>query len=317
MATATATASKTTVGVFETRAAAEKAVAELRSAGYRDDQIGMVAKDASGNTVKTDGAGETHAGDGLAIGAAAGAATGAAVGLGILAGVIPVVGPAIMAGTLGTILSNALGGAAIAGLAGALVGWGIPEDEAKFYEGEVQAGRFLVTVENGTRNDARGVFTKNGGYDHSTARATTGADASRTSSAYSASGAGQTVQLKEEQMRVNKDSTKVGDVQVRKEVHTEHKQITVPVEREEVVIERRAVSGAAASGDITAQEIRIPVKEERVHVSKETVVKEEVSVGKRKVQDTQTVTGDVRKEELVVETEGQAKVRQSNTSDRK
>ena len=54
-----------------------------------------------------------------------------------------------------------------------------------------------------------------------------------------------------------------------------------------------------------------------MRVSKEAVVKEEVSVGKRKVQDTQTVSGEVRKEEVVVETDGHAKVRQTDKTDKK
>src|SRR5437016_315385 len=68
---------------------------------------------------------------------------------GILAGVIPAVGPVPAIGTLGTALLNAAGGAALAGIAGALVGWGIPEEDARYYEGEVNAGRHLVTVECG------------------------------------------------------------------------------------------------------------------------------------------------------------------------
>jgi hypothetical protein len=164
------TAGKTTVGVFATRAAADKAIADLRAAGYRDDEIGLVGKDASGKTVKIDGAGETNVGEGAAIGAAAGAAAGTAVGVGVLAGVIPVIGPVLALGTLGTILLNAAGGAAIAGLAGALVGWGIPEDDAKYYESEVQAGRYVVTVDRGARSDdPMAVLTRHGGYDRSTA----------------------------------------------------------------------------------------------------------------------------------------------------
>jgi hypothetical protein len=156
----------TTVGVFESRAAADRAVADLRAAGYKDNQIGLVHKDTtSGKTRRTDGAGdETNAGEGAAIGAAAGAVGGAAVGAGIIAGVIPVIGPVLALGTLGTILANAAGGAAIAGIAGALIGWGIPEDDAKYYEGEVQAGRYLVTVDCGTGTDARDVITRHGGY---------------------------------------------------------------------------------------------------------------------------------------------------------
>jgi uncharacterized protein (TIGR02271 family) len=118
-----------------------------------------------------------------------------------------------------------------------------------------------------------------------------------------------TVQLREEQLRVTKTPVQTGDVKVRKEVHTDHKTVTVPVQREEVVIERRPAAGHA-TGDVRAEEIRIPVQEEKVNVTKETVVKEEVRVGKRKVSDTKDVSDDVRREELVVETDGKAKVRQ-------
>jgi len=123
-----------------------------------------------------------------------------------------------------------------------------------------------------------------------------------------------TVRLHEEQLKVNKTQQNTGEVQVRKEVHTEHKQITVPVEREEVVIERRPVSGTSTTGDIRAEEIRIPVKEEKVNVTKETVVKEEVSVGKRKVQGTETVGADLKKEELRVEETGDVRVKGNKKS---
>ncbi len=293
----------TVVAVFPTRERAEQAVAELVRAGFRTDQVGLVAKDAGGKTVRTDAAGGTNAAEGAAIGAAAGAGIGGLVGLGVLTGVIPVLGPVMALGTLGTILANAAGGAALAGLAGALVGWGIPEEDAKYYEGEVQAGRYLVTVAAAGRADeARRILHGHAGYDRASATRTTTA---------AAGGAGQTVQLKEEHLRASKEAVKTGDVTVRKEVHTEHQQVTVPVEREEVVIERRPASGPAA-GEIKAEEIRIPVKEEKVHVSKEAVVKEEVSVGKRKVTETETVAGEVKKEELKVETEGDVKVRKGD-----
>ena len=64
----TAKVKPTTVGVFVTREAADRAVADLKKAGYRDDQIGLVGKNAQGKTVKTDGAGGTKAGEGAAIG---------------------------------------------------------------------------------------------------------------------------------------------------------------------------------------------------------------------------------------------------------
>jgi hypothetical protein len=156
----------TKVGVFRTRDGADKAVADLRAAGYRDDQIGLVAKDEKGNAKRTDGAGTGKAGEGAMIGAAAGAASGAAIGVGILAGVIPVIGPILAIGTLGTILLNAAGGAAIAGLAGGLIGWGIPEEDAKYYEGEVNAGRYLVTADcSGRKDDSDTIFSRHGGYN--------------------------------------------------------------------------------------------------------------------------------------------------------
>jgi len=159
-----------TVGVFSTHEAADRAVADLKKDGYRDDQIGLVGKDASGKTVKMDGAGETHAGEGAAIGVATGATAAALVSLGLSFGVIPVIGPILAVGPLAAALISAVGGAAAAGITGALIGWGIPEEDAKYYEGEVKAGRFLVTVDRGDRaDDARGVFTRHGGYDRSTA----------------------------------------------------------------------------------------------------------------------------------------------------
>jgi hypothetical protein len=167
---ATATVRSTTVGVFATREAAERAIADLKRAGYRDDQIGLVGKNADGKTVKTDGAGDTHAGEGAAIGAATGAGAAALVSLGMSFGVIPVIGPILAVGPLAAALISAAGGAAAAGIAGALIGWGIPEEDAKYYEGEVKAGRYLVTVDRGDRaDDARGVFTRHGGYDRSSA----------------------------------------------------------------------------------------------------------------------------------------------------
>ncbi|HTH48334.1 MAG TPA: YsnF/AvaK domain-containing protein, partial [Candidatus Limnocylindria bacterium] len=256
----------------------------------------------------------TNAGEGAAIGAAAGAIGGAAIGAGIMAGIIPVVGPVLALGTLGTILVNAAGGAVIVGVAGALIGWGIPEEDAAYYENEVKAGRYLVTVECGYSDDVLNIIKRHGGSSRSAVCAMT--DTSRATGTASG-GAGRTVQVREEQLRADKQQVNAGEVKVRKEVHTEHKQVNVPVEREEVVIERRPASGRAPTGELKSEEIRIPVKEEQVRVTKEPVVKEEVVVSKRQVHDTKTVSGDVKKEDVVVETEGQAKVRQTGRTDKR
>ena len=157
-------ACSTIVGVFTARADAERAVAALRDAGYKDNQIGLVGRDADGKTVRRDGSGEPTAEEGAAIGAAVGAVGGAAVGMGILAGVIPVIGPVLALGTLGTVLVNAAGGAAAASIAGALIGWGVSEEDARYYEDEVQAGRYVVSVECGYGDDARDILSRHGGY---------------------------------------------------------------------------------------------------------------------------------------------------------
>lgn len=162
------TTCSTVVGVFYERHEADRAIDDLVKAGFRNDQIGVITRDAQGKTdVKQEGEDETHAATGAVTGAVAGAGVGGLVGLGVLAGVIPVIGPAIAAGTLATILTNAAGGAAVAGLGGALIGWGIPEEHAKYYDGELQAGRIVVTVHADDRCDiARTILESHGGYNH-------------------------------------------------------------------------------------------------------------------------------------------------------
>jgi len=332
----------TVVGVFESRADADRAVSALQQAGFTKDQIGVVARDAQGNVTdsnKEDGG--NYAGEGAVAGAVAGAGIGGLVGLGVIAGVIPIIGPAIAAGTLGTILLNAAGGAAIAGVAGALIGMGIPEEEAEYYEGELKSGRYLVTVKDARRyNDAWRILHGSGAWNQQNPRTTTGATTggrtgatagmtgtatgtatgaaagtmgAGTTTGHHAHGAGQTVQVREEELRAHKQPVQAGEVRVHKEVVTEHKTMDVPVQREEVVVERHAATGQRATGEIRqGEDIRIPIKEEQVRVEKVPVVKEEVTVGKRTVQDTERVAADVRKEEVRVEEQGDAKVRRND-----
>jgi len=124
-------------------------------------------------------------------------------------------------------------------------------------------------------------------------------------------------QMSDEQLHARTQPVETGEVRIRKEVHTEHKTMEVPVQREEVVIERHAPTGRAATSDVReGEEIRVPVMEEQVVVEKTPVVKEEVTVGKRVVQDTQRVAGEVRKEEVRVEREGDVDVRGGGTGTR-
>src|SRR5205085_11143867 len=94
------------------------------------------------------------------------------------------------------------------------------------------------------------------------------------------------------------------------EVVSERHNVEVPVTREELVIERKPATGREASRTDFEhdKEIKVPLTEERVQVEKRPVVREEVTVGKRQVQDTKNVGDDLRHEELRVEKEGDVSV---------
>lgn len=114
------------------------------------------------------------------------------------------------------------------------------------------------------------------------------------------------LQLREERLKVDKENVRTGEVNVDKHVETDHQEFDVPVERDEVTIERRSVDGERRAGgmedDLTDDDsIHIPVSEEKVNVDKESVVDEEVVVRKDKVQDTEHVSEDVRREEVDID----------------
>lgn len=126
----------------------------------------------------------------------------------------------------------------------------------------------------------------------------------------------QTLRLREEQLKVDKEAVQAGEVVVHKNVVEEQQTINVPVEHEEVYVERRPVTGDQADAlPIDGEEtIRIPVTEERIEVTKKPVVTEEIVVGKRTVQETERVQDTVRKETVDVDQNGNPIVRETNTN---
>lgn len=115
----------------------------------------------------------------------------------------------------------------------------------------------------------------------------------------------------EERLRVGTESREAGKVRLRKHVTTDTQRVDVPVQREEVVVDRQPIdpdSPEARAGGIDAtadSEETITLREERPVVNKETVATEKVNVDKRAVQDTAHVEGEVRREEIDVDsTEG-------------
>lgn len=157
--------------VFDTWAAASRAVDQLRVAKFRDDEIGIVSLESQRNGKHVDGATVTDDSVG------AGAATGAAVGgtLGILAALaslaIPGVGPIVAGGILGTTLGTAAAttvagagiGAAAGGLLGAITSLGFSEDDARWYEEGVRKGGTLVTVHSDRMDEAVRIMEQEGG----------------------------------------------------------------------------------------------------------------------------------------------------------
>jgi uncharacterized protein (TIGR02271 family) len=194
---------------------------------------------------------------------------------------------------------------------------GVPEEDAQRFDQGFRAGGTLVTVNAGARPDeARDCLHESGADLGTMGRgrvAGSGSTAGTSSSSVSDQDT-QSLQLREEQLRAEKERVQAGEVRVRKEVVTEERTLEVPVIREEVVVDRRpAAQGQQASGRIDdGEEIRIPLMEEEVHVEKTPVVREEVSLKKRQVQGTQQVSDTVRREEAHIEQSGHAPVRESS-----
>lgn len=109
----------------------------------------------------------------------------------------------------------------------------------------------------------------------------------------------ESVQLHEERLNVDKENVETGEASVDKHVVEEEQEFDVPVEREEVTIERRPVN-EKVDEDFNANDddsVHIPLHEERVKVDKENVVSEEIVIKKNKVQDTEHVSEKVKHEE--------------------
>ncbi|CEA05309.1 Stress response protein YsnF [Metalysinibacillus saudimassiliensis] len=168
---------------------------------------------------------------------------------------------------------------------------GLTEEERLRYASDLDAGKYLLYVD------------KNYGthYDNAIAASDAPTDVARTEE--------ERLALHEEQLHVDKKRVQTGEVDVEKYVVEDQQTIEVPVEREEVYIERRPVNKEATAlhdDDVTNHvhayeengRIHIPVTEEEVEVTKKDVIAEEIVIGKKKVVDTETVSETVRREEV-------------------
>src|SRR5512141_746175 len=138
---------KAVFGIASSDSQAARIANDLKAAGFSGNDISVLCPDKGATR---DFAHEQHtkAPEGAAAGAGTGGVLGGGLGwlVGIGALAIPGVGPFIAAGPIMAALAGAAVGAAAGGITGALVGFGIPEYEAKQYEGKIRKGNMLISV---------------------------------------------------------------------------------------------------------------------------------------------------------------------------
>jgi uncharacterized protein (TIGR02271 family) len=174
-----------------------------------------------------------------------------------------------------------------------------PQDAA-ILERDLQGGGAIVTVTAGSRNqEAQTLLEQHGARIMRSRNAQqAGVPAPPTVVASAPIVAPQPadpdhIQLFGEVLRVRKEKVSSGDVHVRKESVTHMETVQVPVTREHLVVEH---------GDRTGKNsIRVPLTEERLHIDKDTVLREEYKVGKREVIQNEAVTDSVRRERLLID----------------
>jgi hypothetical protein len=155
--------------LVDTEAQADVVVGKLRAAGFSDNDISVLFPD-KGSTRDFAHKKETKMPEGATVGASTGGVVGGTIGLlaGIGALAIPGLGPFIAAGPIMAALSGGAIGAVGGGLTGALVGLGIPEYEAKRYEGKVKEGGILISVHSDSNDEtkkAKDIFKESGSHD--------------------------------------------------------------------------------------------------------------------------------------------------------
>jgi hypothetical protein len=156
-------------GIFASHTTADQAIETLTQSGFAISDVSVLVPETFGHRdMGTEKA--TKAPEGAAAGAGSGAVLGGTLGLlaGIGALAIPGVGPFIAAGPIMATLAGVGVGGAVGGLTGALIGVGIPEFEAKRYEGRLQKGGILLSVHCDTSEEikmAKKILERTGGED--------------------------------------------------------------------------------------------------------------------------------------------------------
>jgi hypothetical protein len=138
-----ATMAQTVTYIYDDPSLARQAIQALEDAGFTSDEISIVRQGPDGVADGADSI-EDGATTGASIGLAAGAGAGLLASLGLIA--IPGIGPLVAAGVLATTLTAGAAGAVGGGLVGALMDYGISEDEAPVYAENLRRGGTLLSV---------------------------------------------------------------------------------------------------------------------------------------------------------------------------
>lgn len=116
------------------------------------------------------------------------------------------------------------------------------------------------------------------------------------------------LQLKEEQLDIKRKWVQTGEVSWHKEVLTEEKNITIPVKREEMVIEQKYFDSESPEKLIRSETIRIPIREERIEIKKVTYNLEEVDIYLKQIQQTVVIDEILKREVLNRKTSGKVNI---------
>jgi hypothetical protein len=144
-------------GIYSTRSAVENAVSSLINAGFTDADISILLPESLSGAKDMGTEKATKAPEGTAVGVTTGGVIGGTLGLlaGIGALAIPGIGPLIAAGPIVAALAGLGVGGTVGGLTGALIGLGMPEFEAKRYEGRMNKGGILLSVHCDTSDEIK------------------------------------------------------------------------------------------------------------------------------------------------------------------
>jgi uncharacterized protein (TIGR02271 family) len=182
----------------------------------------------------------------------------------------------------------------------------LSSQDALVLKGDLNRGAAIITVNAGGRNsEARGLLEQYGArivhsHNPKTLAVTEpppGAVVTSTPFVAPKDADPGHVQLFGEVLRVRKEKVTGGEVRVRKESVTHVETVEVPVTREHLVVEHSDENGRTAQED----SIRVPLSEERVHIDKDTVLREEYKVGKREVTQNELISDRVRRERLLID----------------